>query len=143
MSVLSEKIRVALFNKLNVSGVTTLAIGGVHHLIAPESATKPFVVFQRQASANVVRSFSNALIAEDDLWIVKVVSDEDSSTTKEPQQLNGEILAACESAIGSSMTISGGVVYDVVRLRDIPEFFEVASDRMIYHSGFVLRIVSA
>lgn len=143
MSALSEKIRIALFNKLNVSGVTSLAVGGVHHLVAPENAAKPFVVFQRQATNDVVRSFSNSLIAEDDLWVIKVVSDEDSSTTKEPQQLNGEILQACETAIGSSLSITGGVVWDVVRLRDIPEFYEVASDRMIYHSGFVLRIVSA
>jgi len=143
MSVLSEKIRVALFNKMNVPSVTSLASGGIHHIHAPENASKPFVIFQRQASGDVIRSFSNSLLAEDDLWLVKAISDEDSSTTKEPQQLNAEILAACENAIGSSLAITGGTVYDASRLRDIPEYYEIAADRSIYHSGFILRIVSA
>lgn len=141
MSVLSEKVRVALFSKLNVSAVTTLATGGVHHLIASESASKPYVIFNRQASADVVRAFQNNLIAENDVWTVMAISDEDCSTTKEPQQLNQDILTAAETAIGNSLTLAGGSeTWNVERVADIPEFVEVVNDRVVYHNGFLLRI---
>lgn len=143
MSVLSEKVRVALYAKLNVSGVTSLATGGVYHLLAPESATKPYVTFNRQAAAPVVRAFENNLIAEEDLWTIKAVADEDSSTTKEPQQLAEEILAAAENAIGSSLSLAGGSeTWGIERFADIPEYTETLNDRLIYHHGFILRVVT-
>lgn len=143
MSSLSEKVRFALFAKMNVSGVTSLATGGVHHLVAPDTVTTPYVVFNRQAADPVVRAFQYHPIAESDLWLIKAVSDEDSSTTKEPQQLNEEILNAIETAIGNSLTLDGGSeVWSIEREQDIPEFIETKSDRAIYHNGFLLRVWS-
>ena len=143
MSVLSEKVRVALFGKMNVSGVTSLATGGVHHLIAPENVNKPYVVFNRQASSDVVRAFQNNLIAESDVWTVMAIADEDCSTTKEPQQLNQDILSAVETAIGNSLSLSGGSeTWNVERTADIPEFIEMVNDRPVYHNGFLLRVWS-
>lgn len=143
MSALSEKVRVALYSAMNVSNVTSLATGGIHHLLAPETATMPYVVFNRQAADPVVRAFKDALIAESDLWLIKAISDENSSATKEPQQLNEEILNAVETAIGNSLTLSGGSeVWSVEREQDIPEYMEVRVDRAIYYNGFLLRIWS-
>jgi len=143
MSVLSEKVRVALFSKMNVSGVTSLATGGVHHQLAPETASMPYVVFNRQAADLVVRAFKQTLIAESDIWLIKAISDENSSTTKEPQQLNEDILNAVETAIGNSLTLSGGSeVWSVERVQDIPEFIEIRGDRAIYYNGFLLRVWS-
>ena len=142
MSVLSEKVRTALYAKLNVSGVTTLAPGGVHHMLAPEGTERPYVVFNRQGSAPVVRAFCNKLIAEDDVWLIKAVTDEDCSTTKEPQELAFDILNAAETALGDSLTLSGGSeTWMVERVSDIPEFFETVNDRAIFHAGFILRVV--
>lgn len=143
MSQLSEKVRVALYAEMNVSNVTTLAKGGVHHLVAPQGTAKPYVVFNRQSAADVVRAFQSNLIAENDLWLIKAVSDEDSSTTKEPQELNEDILEAVETAIGNSLTLAGGSeVWSVERVADIPEYIEVKGDRLIYHNGFLLRVWS-
>lgn len=144
MSSLSEKVRVALYSKINVSGVTSLATGGVYHLTAPVGAKLPYVTFNRQAPAPVTYSFGNTRIAENDLWLIKAVCDEDSSTTKEPQQLNEEILSAIETTVGNSLTLSGGsVTWNVERFADIPEYLETYNDRLIYHNGFLLRIWSA
>lgn len=143
MSVLSEKVRVALFAKINVSAVKNLATGGVWHMMAPPSTARPYVVFNRQASAPVVRAFNNTDIVENDLWLIKVISDEDSSTTKEPQGLNAEILNAIESVIGHELTLAGGgEVWNIERQNDMPEFTEIANDRLLYHSGFMLRVWS-
>lgn len=143
MSALSAKVRTALYAKLNVANVTTLAVGGVHNQVAPPGTAKPYLIFQRQAANPTVRSFGQTLIAESDLWLIKAVSDEDSSTTKEPQQLNEDILAAAETALGTSLTLGGGSeTWLVERESDIPEFVEQASDRLIYHNGFLVRIWS-
>lgn len=143
MSQLSEKVRVALYGKMNVTNVTTLATGGIHHLIAPENATRPLIVFNRQSANDTVRAFCQSLIAENDIWLIKAVSDEDSSTTKEPQQLNADILAAVETAIGNSLTLTGGSeVWSIERVSDIPEYIDYQSDRAVYYSGFLLRVWS-
>jgi hypothetical protein len=143
MSALSEKVRVALYAKMNVVGVTSLATGGIHHLVAPENAVKPYIVFNRQAAADVTRAFQNNLIAENDVWLIKAISDEDSSTTKEPQQLNQDILTAVETAIGNSLTLTGGSeTWNVERVSDIPESIETRNDRAIYYNGFLLEIWS-
>lgn len=143
MSQLSEKVRTALFSAMNVSGVTSLATGGVHHLMAPEKTSFPYVVFNRQSAGDVVRAFCQSPIAENDLWLIKAIADEDSSTTKEPQQLNQDILDAVETAIGTTLSLSGGSeTWLVERVSDIPEYIEYRSDRAIYYNGFLLRVWS-
>jgi hypothetical protein len=144
MSSLSENVRTALYSKMSVTGVTSLATGGIYHLLAPVGAKMPYVIFNRQAPAPVTYSFGNTRIAENDLWLIKAVADEDSSSTMEPQQLNEAILSAIETAVGNELTLSGGAVtWNVERFSDIPEYLETASDRMIYYNGFLLRIWSA
>lgn len=142
MSALSEKIRVSLFAKLNVPSVTDLATGGVYHKQAPESASLPYVIFQRAASKDIEYSFGMQGGIEDDLWMIKALSDEDSSDSKEPEALNEEILAACLAAVGNSLTITGGAVLSAYRKSDIPDYTEQLSDRSIYHNGFLLRVVA-
>lgn len=144
MSVLSEKVRFALFDVLNVPDVTDLATGGVHHLVAPKGTPRPYLVFSRQAPGVLTYAFSNTRIAENDLWLIKAISDEDSSSTKEPQQLNEEILAMAESKIGHTLTLTGGsVTWNVERELDIPEFVEMMNDRELYTNGFLLRVWTA
>ena len=138
MSVISEKVRVALFTKLNVSGVTSL-VTGVHYHHAPNNSTTPYVVFDRVAPGTVKRPVLGGLILEDDLWQIKAIVSEGDSTTKEPVELAQDILEACETAINESLTLSGNTVEYIKRVSDIPGFKELVNDRWIYHEGFNLR----
>lgn len=140
MSVISEKVRVGLFGKLNVVGVTTLATGGVFESLAPESTAKPYVIFQRQAATPVTYSFGPTQQLEDDLWLIKAVVDEDSNPAKSPQGLAEDILAACITALGTSMTLTGNTVEWFARFRDWEGYAEPSGDRVIFHRGFIWRI---
>lgn len=144
MSAISEKVRIALYGKLNVSGVTTLASGGIFESIAPESTSLPYVIFQRQGPAPVTYSFGTSggptQQLENDLWLIKAVTDEDSDTTKGPQKLAEDILAACVTALGTSLTLSGNTATWFARFADMPPYQETLSDRTIFHRGFLQRI---
>ncbi len=151
MSAISEKVRVALYSKLNVSGVYTLTgtvssgVGKIFESLAPDDIALPYVIFQRQAPGEVVYSMGTAALTptqqlETDLWLIKAVVDEDSDTTKEPQKLAEDILAACVTALGSSMSLSGNTVVWYSRFADMPPYQEILNDRMIYHRGFLLKI---
>lgn len=143
MSAISEKVRVALYAKLNVSGVTTLATGGVHESLAPDNVSLPYVIFQRQGSDRVTYSMGSTAPTqqlESDLWLIKAVTDEDSDTTKAPQKLAEDILAACVTALGSTLTLSGNTVVWYAREVDVPNYQEWVDDRWIYHRGFLLRV---
>lgn len=145
MSDLSEKVGAALYTALNVSGVTSLATGGVWHEMPSDQANLPVVVFQRQAPGNVEYTFGGPnRIAEDDLWVIKAISDEDSNSSYSPQGLNEAILAACETAHGSSLSLSGGsTTWAVYRISDIPTLKSQQTDRAIVQSGYLLRVVAA
>ena len=146
MSQRSEEVRKAIYAALNVSAVTDVATGGVFYDKAPEGATLPCVIFLRAASKPVDRAFKSTIVLEDDLWIIKAISDEDSSTTLEPQTLNENILALCETAIGETLSLGGGFTAKyVVREADIPEFSNLTSstndiDRWVFTNGFFLNV---
>jgi hypothetical protein len=140
MSVISEKVRVALYSKLNVSGVTSLATGGVHYQHAPNGSVTPYVVFSRVAPGTVKRPVLGGLILEDDLWQVKAVVREGDSTTLEPVQLAQDILEAAETAINETLTLTGHTVEFCKRVSDIPGLKEMVNDSWVYYEGFNLRI---
>ena len=139
MSAISEKVRTALYAKLNVSGVTTLATGGIHFMHAKDGTALPYVVFSRIPAA-VDYAFGETLIGERDLWLIKAVCDKESSTTLSPPSLAEDILTACETAIGTSLTLSGNTSQRVKRNGEIPNFIELSGDRAIYHHGFYLDV---
>lgn len=141
MSAISEKVRKALYTKLNVTGVTTLATNGVHFMIAPKRSTAPFVLFSR-VPQNVQYALADNLVVESDLWLIKAVTDEDSSTSKSPVALAEEILTACETAIGGTLTLSTGKCLMARRVNEIPNYMETVSDRVIHHHGFWLQVIS-
>ena len=140
MSAISEKIRVALYAKLNVSGVTSLATGGVFYHHAPNNSTTPYLVFDRVAPGKVKRPVLGNQILEDDLWQIKAVVGEGDSTTKEPVELAQDILEAADTAINETLTVSGNTVEYCKRDFDIPGYKELVNDRWIYHEGFNLRV---
>ena len=143
MSAISEKVRIALYAKLNVSGVTTLATGGIFESVAGDSASMPYVIFRRQASEPVTYSMGTSAPTqqlESDLWLIKAVADEDSDTAKGPQKLCEDILAAIVTALGTSLTLSGNTAVWFSRFADMPPYEEILNDRHIYHRGFLLKV---
>jgi hypothetical protein len=148
MSERSENVGTGIFDKLNVSNVTSLAVFGVYQDEAPEKKADgtlvdfPFVVFQRVAPGDVLRSLGGSIVGEDDLWQVKALTDKLSSGAYSPRKLGALILTACETALGANLTLSGGFETRLVRRsRDIPSYWEtLASGRRILHQGFYLRI---
>lgn len=79
-------------------------------------------------------------LMESDLWLIKAITDENSSAVMEPETLAEDILAAAETSIGGGLTITGGAIESVGRERDIPSYVEQQSDVTIYHQGFLLRV---
>lgn len=150
MSAISEKVRNALYTKLNVSGVYTLTgtvsagVGKIFESLAPDDTALPYVIFQRQGPGPVIYSLGTANAPtqqlENDLWLIKAVTDEDSDTTKGPQKLAEDILAACVTAIGATLTLSGNTTVWCARFADMPPYQELLNDRHIYHRGFLLRV---
>jgi hypothetical protein len=139
MSVISEQVRLALFAKLNVSQVTTLATGGVHFQVAAQGSALPYLVFDRVPGL-VDYALGNKLVGERDLWLIKAYADEDSSETLEPPQVTEAILAAAETAVGQSLTLTTNTVVYCRRKMDIPSGLNDQSDRHVYQHGFWLDI---
>jgi hypothetical protein len=140
MSAISNEVEPALYAKLNVSGVTSLATGGVHN--ETTTAGLPYVIFGRQAN-RTIETFGG-VIAEDDLWAIKAYADENSHATKSPRQLITEILIAAETAIGGSLTLGVGETWEVKREMDLmlpPEQKEY--DAPVFAGGIILRIVAS
>lgn len=142
MSTFSENVRSALYTKLNVSGVTSIfATGGVHYKVAPPDATQPYrlVIFDR-VPGTVDYALGNNLVGERDLWLIKAITEQDSSTAYEPPFLAYQILAACETAIGGTLSPSSGTVSIARRRSDMPPFIKDQGDRQIWHLGFYLDV---
>lgn len=142
MSDISEEVRVGLFAKLNVAGVTSIATGGVHSDQAPATAEMPYVIFNRQAPGNVNYTFGPTLRYEDDLWLIKAITDLEKAPPLAPQKQAENILAACLTALGSTLTLASKTVIWLARLADIPPYQEVLTDRVIFHRGFLLRVAA-
>ena len=137
MSDLSAKTRKALFGKLNVASVVGSGkLTGFYYALAKEGSNLPYGIFQRMSN-DVLYAFGLTIAAEDDLYLIKVLSDKESVKPIPPQGFNETMLGAIETAIGNSLTLAGGgEVKAVYRLRDMPDYIEPAPDNQIFHNGF-------
>lgn len=142
MSVISEKVRKAIFLKSNVAALVALGkLTGIFETKAPDQSSLPYGIFQRQGPGPVTYAFGGpTLILEDDLWLFKVLADESSSLTKEPQEFAEDMLAVWSATLGGDLTIDGNTVAWMARFADMPPYEEQQSDRYIYHRGFLMRI---
>ncbi len=141
MSANSEKVRKALYAKSNVAAVVgTGKLTAIYESKGPEDAVLPYGIFQRQAPGSPVYSFGATQQLETDLWLFKVLADEDSSTTKEPQEFAEDMAALWRSTLGTTLTLSGATIRWMQWAADMPPFEEQQGDRYIYHRGFLLRI---
>lgn len=140
MSSYSEQVRVALYAKMNVSGVTDLATGGIFFKIARTDASYPFIVFD-YVPMSVEWAMQNNLAGERHRYFIKAIADKSASTTKDPSEVCEDILAACETAIGNSLTVSGRTVSRVQRVADIPPIVDdTGYDKQVWQHGFQLEV---
>jgi hypothetical protein len=143
MSVYSERVRKALYAKLNVAGVLSSGTGlatAVYHAKAPKSATFPYLVFHQQAASAVEYNFGQGIADETSFWTIQGFSDA-PSTTKSPEEIAETIAQNALTAIGTSMTLTGGgTVTWIGRVNDTPALESQQGDRYVYQRGFLLRV---
>lgn len=141
MSAISEKVRKAIFAKTNVSGVVGSGkLSAIYADKAPEGAVFPYGVFNRQGSEPVQYAFNVTQIIEGDFWQFRVYADEDTSTTKEPQELAEDLLAVWVSTLGNTLTLTGNTVVWCARSNDLPNNDQQQTDRFIYGRGTLINI---
>lgn len=141
MSAISEKVRKAIFAKTNVGAVVGSGkLSAIYADKAPESAVLPYGVFNRQGSEPVQYAFNVTQILESDLWQFRVYADEDSSTTKEPQELAEDLLAVWISTLGITLTLTGNTVVWCARSVDLVNNDQQQADRFVYGRGTLVNI---
>jgi hypothetical protein len=144
MSVFSERVRKALYGKLNVSGVLSSGTGlatAVYNAKALESASFPYLIFQQQASSPVEYAMGQGIVDETTFWVVQGFADENSSSSKSPQEVAETIAQNALTAIGTTMTLTGGgTVAWMGRVQDTPPIESQQGDRYVYQRGFLLRV---
>ena len=144
MSVYSERVRKSLFAKLNVSTVLASGTGlatAVYNAKAPDDARLPYLIFQQQASEPVEYAMGVTQILEPTLWVIQGFADKDSSSSKSPQEVAETIAQNALTALGSSLTLTGGgTVAWIARMNDIPPIESQQGNRYVYQRGFLLRV---
>ena len=143
MSVYSERVRKALYAKLNVAGVLSSGTGlatAVYEGKAPKNASFPYLVFNRQADEPVQYSMGQTSLIETSYWVIQAFADA-PSTTKSPNEIAETIVQNAETAIGTTMTLTGGgTVGWIGREANTPPLESQQGDRYVYQRGFLLKV---
>jgi hypothetical protein len=132
----NKAVRQALYQKLNVSGVTSLLANGsasIIHGVAPESAGYPLLIFNKQSGLEVNRFGGEAY--RDTLWLVKGVARATSSSGAEDIDK-----AAFDRLHFGTLTITGAGTMHVARESDV-EYVETSGDTQFRHVGGLYRVV--
>lgn len=144
MSAYSERVRKALYAKLNVAGVLSSGTGlatAVYNAKAPTSAALPYLVFQEQAAAPVVYVMGQSIADETSFWVIQGFADKNSSSTKSPQEVAEMIAQNALTALGTTMTLTGGgTVTWMGRVQDVGPIESQQADRYVYQRGFLFRV---
>ena len=133
--VSNKAIRQAIYQKLNVSSVTTLLGSGsasLVHEIAPPSATYPLCLFARQSDVSTLRFGGNAFDSQ--IWQVKgIVRTTSSSVAEDIDKAVRDLLDF------GSLTITGGSLMHMARESGF-EFAENEGDEVYRHVGSLYRV---
>lgn len=148
MSAISEKVRLALFAKSNVSTLVdpedSQKLTAIYHNKARANGLFPYGVIQRQAPGPVDYSFGTTgptQVMEGDLWTLKVLVDSEMTDGDISAEALAEQLSnAWCTLLGHTLILTGNTVAWMARFADMPPFEEKQGDRFILHRGFLLRI---
>jgi hypothetical protein len=135
-TVNSKEVRKAIYNKLNVSAVTgSLSQGSASlvHSAASSGKTFPMLVFSRASSTPRARAFTGEQM-EDDLWQVKVITKDSSSSVAEDVDYRaGTVLHH------QPLNISGGQDLYLARESAI-DYTEIIEGQQYRHHGHYYRL---
>lgn len=133
-----KAVRQALYQKLNVSTVTThLTDGsaGIFHRIVPDKdppANYPLVIFNRQTDSSRLRFGGNAYDSQ--LWLVKAIVRGTSPGLAE------DIDTAVRTLLDfGSLTITGGQTMFLARASGV-SYAETDGDEIFQHVGGLYRL---
>jgi hypothetical protein len=133
--VSNKAIRQALYQKLNVSSVTTLLGSGsasLVHELAPPSATYPLCLFARQSDVSTLRFGGNAF--DNQVWQVKgIVRSTSSSVAEDIDKAVRDLLDF------GSLSITGGSLMHMARISGF-EYAENEGDEVYRHVGSLYRL---
>lgn len=123
-------IAAALYTKLNVSGVTSLATGGVWLLIAKQGAVLPYVVFQWQGGGD---ENDHPDRSRNTVWTVQALA----ATAAAADAID----AACDALLhNGSLSVSGYNTFWLRREGDVAYQEVDPTGRPIYHVGGMYRV---
>lgn len=138
--MVNEKaVRQAIYEKLNVSAVTSKLAGGsagLFHAAADQGAPFPFLVFNKQTGIPI-RTLKGAQL-NNTLWAVKAVVQTDVPGS--PSAAEEIAKLADDELDGQSLNISGGTHRFLMREGDI-DFAEIDGDTAYHHHGHLYRLI--
>jgi hypothetical protein len=133
MSIISEKVRTAIFSKTNVSAVVGSGkLSAIYEGKALAGAIFPYGIFNRQASEPVVYAFNVTQILEGDFWQFRVYA--------ESQSVAETLLNTWITTLGTSLTLTGNTVGWCARVNDLPPTDQQLNDRFIYGRGALVLV---
>lgn len=138
MSLISEKVRPALYVKTNVSALVdtsnTAKLYGIYEGKVQQKVPvdRAYGVFNRQAMSPVLYTLSGAIADETDFWQLRVYAV--AAITAET------LLNLWVSTLGESLTLSGNTVTWCRRENDLPPTDRQLSDRYVFGRGALIRI---
>ena len=122
-------LETALYTKLNVSAVTTLATGGVWNKIAPQGTALPYVIFQWQGGGddNLTPRRGRNLI-----YTVKALAADADTAENIDEQIDLALHY-------QTLTVSGWTNYRMAREDDV-NYQEEPTGVPVWHIGAMYRI---
>jgi hypothetical protein len=129
----------ALYSKLagdtGAGGVATLAIGGIHRILAPQGTSAPYVVFQKFSA---VQQYTFTLRDHTRyVYMVKAIAEDRSSAIAD--QIDNRVDAILTD--GTLPALSGFTLIYMRRSSDLPPLIEVGEGRTYQHVGGLYDIL--
>lgn len=133
--VSNKAVRQALYEKLNVSAVTSLLGDGsasLRYRFAPDGTDFPLCIFAKQSDTSTYRFGGNAF--DNHIWLVKGVVRADSPSVAE------EIDAAARTLLDfGTLTITGATQMFLARQSGL-SYQEAEGDQIFHHVGGLYRL---
>lgn len=137
----NKAIRQAIYEKLNVAGVTTLLGSGsasLVHGLAPPTATYPLLVYNKQ-SGTPSKAFGNTVF-DSHLWLIKgVTKNKDRPASSAAEDISKAVNDLLDFG---TLTITGGTLLHLTRESDV-DYIETDGDQVYSHRGALYRVVIA
>jgi hypothetical protein len=139
---MSTAVRRSLYGKLAGDSTLNALLGtpatgyskSIYYAQAPDNATFPFVVFNKQSGVPT-EAFGAPSVMENDIWLIKGLDRSTSADTAEAIQARIAVLLN-----DASLSISGGTLMYLRRQSDV-EYPEVNEGVQYHHAGSLYRLV--